>query len=122
MANVSDLIGVPFQYGGRGPDTYDCYGLLRELMRRDGTVIPDYLSPTDAPRILAMFALGLSHWQQAPCKPGTALLIQAGTFAHCGYVLDSMWFAHTWEKSGGVVKERLDDWKHRIKGSYRYVG
>lgn len=123
MRNFDPLIGVPFAYRGRGPDTYDCYGLVRECLKRwDGVDVPDYVSPSDGGRITAMFALELRLWE--PCEPraGTVAVIQVPGNMHCGYLLDSTNMLHTWEVSGGVVKEPLEVWKRRIKGFYRYVG
>ena len=34
--NYADLIGVPFRFGARGPDEYDCFGLTKEVLRRQG--------------------------------------------------------------------------------------
>jgi hypothetical protein len=34
--NFEDLIGVPFQFGARGPEAYDCFGLTKEVLRRFG--------------------------------------------------------------------------------------
>jgi len=40
--DFSDLIGKPFSDLGRGPDSYDCWGLVREAGNRLGIEIPDY--------------------------------------------------------------------------------
>lgn len=125
--NFDALIGVPFAYGGRGPDTYDCYGLLRELYKRDGIDIPDYTSPTDAGRITALMGCQLHLWELAECCVGAAVLMRVldrsgNTNMHVGYVIDENRMIHTWESSGGVVIEPLEVWKRRIKGFYRYVG
>ena len=123
MRDFSDLIGVPFEMGGRGPKSYDCYGLVRELARRwDGVSLPDYTSPADAGRISALFALELRLWQSCERRPGAVALIHIPGHTHCGYVLDNLYMLHTWQASGGVVRERLFEWQRRIKGFYRYVG
>lgn len=126
--NWSDLIGRPFAYGGRGPDEYDCYGLLMELKRREGVQLPDYKSPSDAASIAAIFASELRLWRPAELSVGSVLLFlipaQRGRqpYFHVGYALGHGDFIHTWEKSGGVTVERLSDWMPRFKGAYRYVG
>ena len=38
--DYNDLIGLPFQDEGRGPYGYDCYGLLVEVYRRNGVILP----------------------------------------------------------------------------------
>ena len=44
--DVNDLIGKPYRLGGRGPDAYDCWGLVREVLRRmlPGQALPDWAS------------------------------------------------------------------------------
>lgn len=126
---LSDLIGKPFAWGGRGPDAYDCYGLVKELLRRDGVVVPDFRSPKEGARIIALFTAGVQEWRPAAIEQGATCLIRlpgigkdmVGTM-HCGYMLNDHQMIHTWEKSGGVTIERIEHWKHRILGFYRYVG
>jgi len=38
----SDLIGKPFKFGGRGPDEYDCWGIVMEVCRRLEIHLPDF--------------------------------------------------------------------------------
>lgn len=38
----SDLVGKPFAKMGRGPDQYDCWGVVIEVARRVGKTVPDY--------------------------------------------------------------------------------
>lgn len=42
MVNVTDLLGKPYKPHGRGPDGYDCYGLVIEVERRYGIELPDF--------------------------------------------------------------------------------
>lgn len=123
MADVADLIGVPFRYGARGPDEFDCYGLVMECLRRDGQKPRDFGHADDVGTIAAMMGAALPQFEEIECRPGAIVLLRIdGLAAHCGYVIDGNRFIHTWEKSGGVVVERLDTWKRKIVGFYRYVG
>ena len=36
IIDVTDLVGKPFLHCGRGPDAYDCFGLVLEVLRRVG--------------------------------------------------------------------------------------
>lgn len=55
--------------------------------------------------------------------PGSVVLFRVGRFAcHVGYVLPYNKFIHTWEKTGGVCIEPLENWKQRIIGFYEYAG
>ena len=122
MVEFADLIGVPFQYGGRGPDTFDCYGLVMELYRRQGVTLPDFLSPTDQGAQAALGAIKLQQWVEVPCQHGAMAAIRIGQLiSHCGYVLDEGRIIHTWAKLGGVSVQRLDVWKRNIIGYYRYA-
>lgn len=124
MVDLAGLIGTPFAYGGRGPDTFDCYGLVMHLLRTEhGQCIPDVRSAADQATIAARMAVGVQSWQQVNAAPGTVVLFRIGRYiSHCGYLLDPLRMVHTWEQSGGVVTERLDAWKQRTVGFYRYVG
>lgn len=122
MAKWDDLVGVPFAYGGRGPDTFDCYGLVRELYARDGISIPDYTSPTDGGLITAMMALELYLWEECAPTPGAVVLFRVPGNSHVGYLTSPTHFVHTWAESNGVLRERLSTWERRVRGFYRYVG
>jgi cell wall-associated NlpC family hydrolase len=124
MVDVSRLIGAPFVTGGRGPDSFDCYGLVMHLLREHhGIAIPDFKSSADQTVIMAKFAAGVQAWREVPPMAGAVALFRIGRhISHCGYLLDSTQMVHTWEQSGGVVIERLDPWRRRIAGFYQYVG
>lgn len=121
MHAYEDLIGTPFAYRGRGPDTFDCYGLLIEIYRRQGKTIPDLISPDEGGRITAMFANQLVLWKESKPIAGSAVVIRLPGNMHVGYMLDHFRMIHTWEKSGGVLVEPLDEWKTRIIGFYTYA-
>jgi cell wall-associated NlpC family hydrolase len=117
---VRDLIGKPFRFGGRGPDYYDCYGLVREIMARRGIEVPDYTSPTKGAQIIAAMLSGRVSWQQVGVRPHCVALIRLPASMHVGYMLRPDLMIHAWERSGGVLIERMPDWKHRIVGFYDY--
>tara|TARA_R110000851_G_C13102760_1_gene569243 strand:- start:26943 stop:27311 length:369 start_codon:yes stop_codon:yes gene_type:complete len=121
MDNIADLIGTPFEFGGRGPNAYDCYGLIMKLLKDDGIDIPDYVCPTTYGKRAALMAIEISKWEQIEESPGAMVFIKAGRMFHVGYVLKHGKFIHCWEKSGGVVIERLDVWRDKISGFYKYV-
>ena len=37
-----DLIGKPYKENGRGPECYDCYGLVEEISHRLGIDLPSF--------------------------------------------------------------------------------
>lgn len=122
--DIIDLIGRPFAYGGRGPDVYDCYGLLMELYRRTGRTLPDMRSDREIERISQSMSEEVrAAWRQVEPRPGVAILFRIkGYGAHVGFSLPNDKFAHTWEGVGGVCIERMSDWERRIIAHYDYAG
>lgn len=119
--DYADLIGKPFEWGARGPNSFDCYGLVTEVLRRAGQEIPDYLHPRVQEEIAAMVETHSSHWVPCVEGPGAVVSIRIGRLvSHVGIVLPYGRLLHCWERSGGVVVERMDEWKRRIVGYYRF--
>lgn len=138
MIEYSDLIGIPFEYGGRGPDSYDCYGLLMELHKRQGKIVPDYRSTSDSQVVAETMRASIENkvwiakWQKkfprdipaiASLEAGDVLLLKIkGLPCHVGMVTGRDQFVHTWEGVGGVLTERASLWKQRILGIYKFNG
>lgn len=122
--DVTDLIGIPFKYGARGPDEYDCYGLIQHLLLREQNIkVPDYLGYDGPKTVMGYFHSALPMWEKIPLQAGGILLFRVPGQFHVGYVLDDCrTFIHSWEQSGGVCIERLSQWQNRLKGCYRYAG
>ena len=117
------LIGVPFKYGGRGPEFYDCYGLVMELYRRlFQTELPDYQSPTCAADIAALMRGELRLWRPVEVpKLGTVMFMRLGEFTHVAMYLGDNRFIHTCEATGGVCIERMSNWFNRIEKYIEYA-
>jgi cell wall-associated NlpC family hydrolase len=93
------------------------------IIERDtGIKVPDYGAPEDQGRIQAVMVSSAMFWKPIDYpKPGALVMFRTGRFiAHVGIVITDCRFIHTWEDSGGVVIERLDQWKNRIVGFYEY--
>jgi cell wall-associated NlpC family hydrolase len=116
-----DLIGAPFRLGARGPDAFDCYGLVMELMRRAGASVPDYRSPQVMEEVAASIGRQMPHWTPCEPEPGAVATIRLGEhISHVGIVLPFDRMIHSWERSGGVCVERLHTWRRLITGYYRF--
>ena len=123
--DVVEFIGKPFEYGARGPDKFDCWGLVQALLRKDGIEVPDYRSSSNIAKAAKLMEQAMvKEWVPTEIKGGAILLIRVRGFAaHVGYVLGNPnKFIHAWEDTGGPVIERLNEWQHRFVGAYRYVG
>lgn len=130
-----DLIGVQFAYGGRGPDAYDCYGLVMELHRRLGVELPDYRSPSVLSEIESLVAAEKYRWNKIAVKegkdpipsslmtPGRVLEIRMNSYAcHVGFVHRPRRFLHVYETSNGVEDNLIHDWRNNVLGVYEYSG
>lgn len=49
--NLDQYIGLPYREGARGPDAYDCYGLVAEVYRAGrGILLPDWYQDAPGPQ------------------------------------------------------------------------
>ncbi|GEM_PF-232713 len=129
--SFGDLIGKPFQENGRGPASYDCYGLVIEVMRRFGIDLPDYnllCSGHDPKDIEAAVEAASAEWEKIDGPEIGSLVTIAypfpGSVSHVGVVIDMDRFIHARQATGGVSIDRLSSaaWNKRIRGYYRYIG
>lgn len=120
----ADLVGKPFEDGGRGPDTFDCWGVLQAIQRRLGNTPTDFPS---RPELLQQVVA--DEWQpiqRDQILPGDAILLRSSMAKytwHIGVVVDSFTMLHARE-SVGVCAERIDSpaYTRRIVGFYRFRG
>lgn len=125
MTCFSDLIGVKFQYGGRTPDAFDCWGLVREChLRWHGVELPDYPS-TSVPLSNACLMRREAEriWKRIEKPvPGSVILMRFRGFgAHVGFVHTDTRFLHATEEVG-VQEARLSTFRQFILGAYDYAG
>lgn len=128
MIDYSDLLGKRFEYGATGPDAYDCYGLVREVYRRNGLELPHYESVCTPEGQHSGFQDGQKYFEPVTGKPQpldvVLFCIRPPWVSHIGVVIDEYGsFLHIMQQSS-VSRERMDSitWKHRVKGIYRFKG
>jgi len=113
----ADLLGKPWRADARGPDAYDCVGLLLEIERRLGYTLPDYASESHA--LLAAMAA----WERVTDpQPGDGILIySAHPRWHVAVVCSPNMMLHSREGLG-VAIERYSGfpWQSQIEGFYRW--
>lgn len=120
-----DLIGKPFEYSGRGPDAYDCYGLAVELYRRANIVLPDYQSTDIVEAQANGFMHGAEHYfeQVNKLKNLDIILFQIipKYITHCGIYVGNGRFLHITRKTK-VTCEEVNNmiWKDKQRGFYRF--
>ncbi len=87
--DANAFIGLPWRFGARGPDAYDCWGLLHECRQRFfGGGIPDTVLGEPA-RALYAHKLRSGEWQLVACpQHGDGVLLREGDRPHVGIYLD----------------------------------
>lgn len=124
--NYSDLIGIPFRFGGRSRDGIDCWGLVIEVYRRLGIEVEDIddygaLTPeVVAPELEAAVA---PAWRQVvePFEPYDVLTfdtLDGGAVTHCAVWVGAGRMLHAIEKLG-VILTPLSYMRGRFLGAYR---
>lgn len=131
MIEINDLIGKPFTSDpdkACGPDAYSCYGLLVEVYRRHGIIVPKTnisvtackeASNKEIERRMALEWEPIDH-PEIPC----GVLIQStqsGFANHIGVCIDPYRMLHI-TINRNVVVDRISSWQRKIIGFYQYVG
>ena len=121
--NYNDMIGTPFQEHGN-----NCYDVIREVYRRNGINIPETNISVCACKSVSDDEI-LKHmansWEsidkpEVPC----GILIQSVNpdFAnHIAVYIGQGKMLHVSLKKN-VCIEKIENWKHKIIGYYKYVG
>lgn len=107
-----DLVGLPFRDGGRGPDAYDCWGLVRHVYCRQlGIDLPDYgeISAKDLVRVAREMRRGADDGWRVPPVPRAydVCLMRGGrggaAVLHVGVMVDDRRLLHVEAATGSVV-------------------
>jgi cell wall-associated NlpC family hydrolase len=136
VTDLSDLIGVPFVYGGRGKEGFDCWGLTIEVFRRFGIEIPDYQpacaalseSGFSTGNISAVITEKVVRWQRIDEPEAPCLVIfhidgnAPGMCNHLGVHIGDGKFVHTLFKRNACIERLSHPWfSRRREGFYRYT-
>jgi cell wall-associated NlpC family hydrolase len=125
--NYIDLLGKEFEWGGRGPEKFDCYGLCIELSRRLNINIPDSIWSEEPEEIDNI----IENARHTGCikveKPNVGDLIgfmlRPPFISHIGFIVNTnpVEFLHI-TKGTRVSRERLDSlvWNKKFAGYYRW--
>ena len=120
--HLDDLIGKPFKLGGRGPDAFDCWGLVREVMQRmrPGLALPDWASDgiaRDDQRAIMAGACPV-YCEPVDGMPDGALLVSE--FAGHIAIVVGHWVI-TARRFGGVVALRPRDYAQQLPDLRAYT-
>lgn len=88
-ASQGGFLGLPFKWGARGPEAYDCWGLVATLRARMGQPVPDDwgVPKCDVGAALAVFARESESqdWQSVPLgqhQPGDIIALSTHRRIH----------------------------------------
>jgi len=114
-------VGKPFSYGGRGPDRFDCYGLVLYLYKNiNGLDVTDYKTPEGAKEIMSLMHSEIPLvFEESEPHLGAMIYMRMARSSHVAYDLGDGRFIHVWENSGGVRIERADIWHKNIINYYK---
>ena len=124
LIKYDDVLRAPFVDGGRTPaDGFDCFGLIRFLLERDGRPVADtfYETALDAGNVAAL----IEHERRIRAKRATAddvgavvLMRYDKTFVnHLGLIVEPRRFVHALKPYGVIVcSTDRPPWKSRIAG------
>jgi len=120
---VKDLVGIPYKPHGRDSSGMDCYGVVMELMRRQGKNIPDFFysdtkNATNISTLQSIEAYIPNTKLDKPEEGAVVELLVFGQPSHVGVCLGDGTFIHAMEKIG-VIIEPLYRYRSKIKGYYR---
>lgn len=127
--NVGDLIGKPFADGGRGPDEFDCWGLVKYIFHRErGIVLPDYaVSAFDPEGVDREVARDRGGWEDVTVASEWDLclfsldVLNQDFISHVGLHVGNGQFIHTVVGHNvSIGKLRGHYWAMRYKGAVRW--
>jgi cell wall-associated NlpC family hydrolase len=133
---VAPWVGLPYERGARGPELFDCWGLLMAVLQREaGLPVPAYeevcwdrKTPGTREVCSAFIAAEReAHW--SPVEPGAeqpfdaVILNIAGRPLHVGVVAVPGLMLHASEGANSAC-ERYDGtiWRDRVNGFWRFGG
>lgn len=127
----SDWVGLPYVDCGRGPDAFDCWGLVMAVQWAGrGVRLPSFLTydrviiDGDSSRAIAN-TKSLECWELVPVKeahPFDVVVLNIGDNPnHVGVVIDSRLFLHSAREQASMIEPYTGRrWKNRVEGVYRY--
>jgi len=118
--------GHPFELGADGPDSYDCWGVVRACLRDRFHVDVPALTTLRAQDEATQLAEGGVDWIEISAesaRPGDVLRFRGrGGSVHVGLVVAGGWMLHAFPKTTSRVERyRCQPWESSLRGAYRHV-
>ena len=124
----SDLVGVPFKYGGRDSAGMDCWGVVVAVYRALGIGVEDVgeydaVLATDANPVFERVRTQAWHPAREPYEPYDVLLYAGGccgtAATHCAVYIGRGRMLHALQ-GRGVVISRVRSFPKRLLGAWRH--
>lgn len=121
---LGSMVGKKYVENGRGPDEYDCYGLVLRLGELYGVELPELSYTMDYVDRDTVANANRSQFIRVELPEfGDIIALRVGKFVtHVGWMVDRTRFIHTTKATGAVIT-RVDSIKYinRIEGYYRWI-
>lgn len=109
MMDISQYVGIPYREAARGPDAFDCYGLVAKVFRdQKGIELPDWYSSgisntsrAIASAIAGETIAGRGQLVESPVNFDIAVIKSTDNPHHVGVVLEGG-VLHAVHKTGSV--------------------
>ncbi|WP_175796327.1 NlpC/P60 family protein [Burkholderia anthina] len=88
---INRYVGLPWADGARGPDAFDCWGLLAWIQREHfGIVLPDRSVDPEVMRGVYRMQIEKGRWRTVECPHhGCGVLLRGGDRPHVGVYLSN---------------------------------
>ena len=119
--SIRDLIGCKFKVHGRNKEEgFDCYGLVIEIMKRQGITIPDpiYTDIQKTEETYNQLMKKIKYEKLVKPVEYCIVLIDLKNARHIGVYLGNGDFIHATENCG-VIIEPIKRWNSKIEGFYK---
>lgn len=119
IMKLEDYIGLKYAPGGRGPEAFDCWGLVMFYTKEtQGKQLPDQVaSPSNIQATIEAFKLGqqLEEWVLLE-QPKDGCIVTAGRnkyLSHAGVMIGTDLVLHASRDAGAVCLQRLSLFKRQ---------
>jgi len=130
---AAQFIGKPFADHGRGPDAFDCWGLVRAALKAGaGVDVPSYteayVSADERAELHALIAGSTAPWQVIAAgreREFDLALFRIGRWvSHFGLIVRPGFMLHvSHERQDSCIESyRSGRWAPKLEGFYRHAG
>lgn len=126
--SYSDVLKIKYKDRTCSLSECDCFGLVKLLYQKDhGIILPDYHKQFEGVYDGENELVKKGHWERIDSIDSFPSIIVMSMFGgridHVGYNISRFQFIHIRKSIGYPIITKIHDlqYKHKIKGFYRYV-